>query len=61
MNKFMGKRTLCMKSCTMYNYNTHACDAALQWFIRKGNILEGDSIGHCEKKVCTNMCLILNS
>jgi hypothetical protein len=26
----------------------------------KVNILGGDSIGHCEKKVHTNMCLILN-
>ena len=25
----------------------------------KVNILEGDSIGHCEKKVHTNVCLIL--
>jgi hypothetical protein len=27
---------------------------------RKGSILGGDSIGHCEKKVNMNMCLILN-
>jgi hypothetical protein len=26
----------------------------------KVNILEGNSIGHCEKKIYINMCLILN-
>ena len=36
------------------------------WYIQgdsggKVNIFGGDSIGHCEKrKVCTNMCLIVN-